>query len=110
MAGTVRLNPKIVNFKSVAIEYFEGMALEPVKDGFPFTGNNNVMTKFINHRAILQEALRLPSELLGILSLPSVLKSSIRVPRAAAKLGVPASTLESKIRSLKINKYRFKEV
>jgi PAS domain S-box-containing protein len=29
---------------------------------------------------------------------------------AAAKLGVPASTLESKIRSLKINKYRFKEV
>jgi transcriptional regulator with GAF, ATPase, and Fis domain len=29
---------------------------------------------------------------------------------AAAKLGIPASTLESKIRSLKINKYRFKEV
>jgi DNA-binding NtrC family response regulator len=28
---------------------------------------------------------------------------------AAAKLGIPASTLESKIRSLKINKYRFKE-
>ena len=28
---------------------------------------------------------------------------------AAAKLGSPASTLESKIRSLKINKYRFKE-
>jgi PAS domain S-box-containing protein len=28
---------------------------------------------------------------------------------AAAKLGLPASTLESKIRSLKINKYRFKE-
>lgn len=27
---------------------------------------------------------------------------------AAARLGVPASTLESKIRSLKINKYRFK--
>jgi len=29
---------------------------------------------------------------------------------AAAMLGVPASTLESKIRSLKINKYRFKNV
>jgi hypothetical protein len=29
---------------------------------------------------------------------------------AAAKLGIPASTLESKIRSLEINKYRFKEV
>ena len=29
---------------------------------------------------------------------------------AAAKLGMPASTLESKIRSLKINKYSFKEV
>jgi hypothetical protein len=29
---------------------------------------------------------------------------------AAAQLGIPASTLESKIRSLKINKYRFKEV
>src|SRR6202790_3034566 len=29
---------------------------------------------------------------------------------AAAKLGMPASTLESKIRSLQINKYRFKEV
>jgi len=29
---------------------------------------------------------------------------------AAAMLGVPASTLESKIRSLKINKYRFKSV
>jgi PAS domain S-box-containing protein len=29
---------------------------------------------------------------------------------AAARLGLPASTLESKIRSLKINKYRFKEV
>jgi len=29
---------------------------------------------------------------------------------AAAKLGIPASTLEWKIRSLKINKYRFKEV
>jgi transcriptional regulator with GAF, ATPase, and Fis domain len=29
---------------------------------------------------------------------------------AAAKLGIPASTLESKIRSLKINEYRFKEV
>jgi len=29
---------------------------------------------------------------------------------AAAKLGVPASTLESRIRSLKINKYRFKAV
>ncbi len=29
---------------------------------------------------------------------------------AAAKLGIPASTLESKIRSLKINKYRFKPV
>jgi DNA-binding NtrC family response regulator len=28
---------------------------------------------------------------------------------AAAKLGLPASTLESKIRSLRINKYRFKE-
>jgi formate hydrogenlyase transcriptional activator len=28
---------------------------------------------------------------------------------AAAKLCIPASTLESKIRSLKINKYRFKE-
>jgi PAS domain S-box-containing protein len=28
---------------------------------------------------------------------------------AAAKLGIPASTLESKIRSLKINKYRYKE-
>jgi PAS domain S-box-containing protein len=28
---------------------------------------------------------------------------------AAVKLGIPASTLESKIRSLKINKYRFKE-
>jgi DNA-binding NtrC family response regulator len=27
---------------------------------------------------------------------------------AAAKLGIPASTLESKIRSLKINKYRFR--
>jgi len=54
MARTVRLNPKIVNLKSAAIEYFEGMVLEPAKDGFPFTGNNNVMTKFINHRAILQ--------------------------------------------------------
>jgi transcriptional regulator with GAF, ATPase, and Fis domain len=29
---------------------------------------------------------------------------------AAAQLGIPASTLESKIRSLKINKYRFKNV
>jgi len=29
---------------------------------------------------------------------------------AAAKLGIPPSTLESKIRSLKINKYRFKTV
>jgi PAS domain S-box-containing protein len=29
---------------------------------------------------------------------------------AAAQLGIPASTLESKIRSLKINKYRFKSV
>jgi transcriptional regulator with GAF, ATPase, and Fis domain len=29
---------------------------------------------------------------------------------AAAKLGMPASTLESKIRSLKINKFQFKEV
>lgn len=28
---------------------------------------------------------------------------------AAARLGIPASTLESKIRSLKINKYRFKQ-
>ena len=28
---------------------------------------------------------------------------------AAAKLGIPASTLESKIRSMEINKYRFKE-
>jgi DNA-binding NtrC family response regulator len=28
---------------------------------------------------------------------------------AAAKLGIPASTLESKIKTLKINKYRFKE-
>ena len=27
---------------------------------------------------------------------------------AAAKLGIPASTLESKIRALKINKYRFR--
>jgi formate hydrogenlyase transcriptional activator len=27
---------------------------------------------------------------------------------AAAKLGIPPSTLESKIRSLNINKYRFK--
>jgi DNA-binding NtrC family response regulator len=27
---------------------------------------------------------------------------------AAAQLGMPASTLESKIRTLKINKYRFK--
>jgi formate hydrogenlyase transcriptional activator len=29
---------------------------------------------------------------------------------AAKKLGLPASTLESKIRALKINKHRFKEV
>jgi transcriptional regulator with GAF, ATPase, and Fis domain len=28
---------------------------------------------------------------------------------AAAKLGMPASTLESKIKSLKINKYLFKK-
>jgi len=27
---------------------------------------------------------------------------------AAAKLGIPASTLESKIRAMKINKYNFK--
>jgi hypothetical protein len=27
---------------------------------------------------------------------------------AAAKLGIPSSTLESKIRSMNINKYRFK--
>jgi formate hydrogenlyase transcriptional activator len=27
---------------------------------------------------------------------------------AAARLGIPRSTLESKIRALKINKYRFK--
>ena len=61
MAGTVRLNPEIVNLKSAAIEYFEGMVLEPVKDSFPFTWNNDVMTKFINHRAILQKVLRLPT-------------------------------------------------
>ena len=53
MAGSVRLNPKIVNLKSAAIEYSEGVALESIKDGFPFTGNWNVMTKFINHRVIL---------------------------------------------------------
>ena len=29
---------------------------------------------------------------------------------AAAKLGMPASTLESKIRSLRINKFQFKGV
>jgi formate hydrogenlyase transcriptional activator len=29
---------------------------------------------------------------------------------AAAKLGIPPTTLESKIRSLKINKHRFKSV
>jgi DNA-binding NtrC family response regulator len=29
---------------------------------------------------------------------------------AAAKLGMPASTLESKIKTLKIDKYRFKSV
>jgi transcriptional regulator with GAF, ATPase, and Fis domain len=29
---------------------------------------------------------------------------------AAAKLGLPPSTLESKIRSLKINKHRFKPI
>jgi formate hydrogenlyase transcriptional activator len=29
---------------------------------------------------------------------------------AAAKLGIPASTLDSKIRALKINKHRFKTV
>jgi formate hydrogenlyase transcriptional activator len=29
---------------------------------------------------------------------------------AAAKLGMPASTLESKIRALKINKFQFKGV
>jgi len=29
---------------------------------------------------------------------------------AAAKLGIPASTLESKIRSLRINKFQFKGV
>ena len=29
---------------------------------------------------------------------------------AAAKLGIPASTLESKIRSLRINKFQFKEI
>jgi hypothetical protein len=34
---------------------------EPVKDGFPFTRNNNVMTKLINHRAILQRVLWLPN-------------------------------------------------
>ena len=28
---------------------------------------------------------------------------------AAAKLGIPQSTLDSKIRSLKINKYRFRK-
>ena len=61
MARTVRLNPKIVNLKSAAIEYLESMVLEPVEDGFPFSRNNNVMTKFINHRAILQKVLRLPT-------------------------------------------------
>jgi transcriptional regulator with GAF, ATPase, and Fis domain len=29
---------------------------------------------------------------------------------AAAQLGLPPSTLESKIRSLKINKFRFKKI
>jgi DNA-binding NtrC family response regulator len=33
-----------------------------------------------------------------------------RVSGAAMKLGMPASTLESKIRSLKINKHSFKTV
>lgn len=55
MARTVQLDPKIVNLKSEAVEYFEGMVLEPVKDGFPFAGNNNVMTKFVNHLAILNK-------------------------------------------------------
>jgi formate hydrogenlyase transcriptional activator len=32
------------------------------------------------------------------------------VSGAAAQLGMPASTLESKIRSLKINKFQFKGV
>jgi len=35
-------------------------------------------------------------------------KSEGRVSGAAAKLGISRSTLESKIRSLKINKYHFK--
>ena len=61
MARSVRLNPKIVNLKSAAFEYFERMVLEPVKDGFPFTGNNDVMTKLINHRAILQKVRWLPT-------------------------------------------------
>jgi hypothetical protein len=48
MARTVRLKPKIVNLKSAAFKYFERMVLEPVKDGFPFTGNNNeILSKLV---------------------------------------------------------------
>jgi hypothetical protein len=48
-----------VHLESESVEYFKGMVLEPVKDGFPSTGKNDVMTKFVNHLAILQEVLRL---------------------------------------------------
>jgi len=45
--------------------------------------------------------------------IPSLAAALILTPRlslqvAAAKLGIPGSTLESKIKSLKINKNRFK--
>jgi hypothetical protein len=58
MARAVRLGPEVVHLEPESVEYFKGMVLEPIKDGFPSPGKNKVMTKFINHSAILQEVLR----------------------------------------------------
>jgi hypothetical protein len=58
MSRTVRLDPKIVQLESQSVEYFKSMVFEPIKDSFPSTGKNEVMTKFINHSGILQEVLR----------------------------------------------------
>jgi formate hydrogenlyase transcriptional activator len=55
-------------------------------------------TLMVQERAMIEAAL---AECRGQVSGPS---------GAAAKLGMPPSTMESKIRSLKINKHRFKTV
>jgi transcriptional regulator with PAS, ATPase and Fis domain len=80
-------------------------------ESYSWPGNIRELQNVIERSLIVCETDEFTIDKSWLSSEPMPTRSTDQVSSsgAAAKLCIPASTLESKIRSLRINKYRFKE-